>query len=49
MGGIPIRARRRDVSKLYRFLPDATVWEMSLEIILRRRIYASLSRNIRIL
>ena len=44
-----IRARRRDANELHISLPNATIGKMSLEEILRRRIYVSLSRNIRIL
>lgn len=49
MGVSPIRARRRDANYLHIFLPNATIREKSLEAILRRRIYVSLSRNIQIL
>ena len=37
MGENPIRARRRDANKLQISLPNATIREMSLENILRRR------------
>ena len=49
MGANPIRARRRDANIEHKFLLNATIQEKSLEVILRRRIYVSLSRNIQIL